>query len=53
MPKNSSGVFAARPAARTAAMAAMVCISVSPVPPDFDMATKRVAASGSRASIAA
>ena len=28
----------------------MVCISVSPVPPDFEIATKRVVASGSRSS---
>ncbi len=26
----------------------MVCISVSPVPPDFDTATKRLVLSGSR-----
>ena len=53
MPKKISGAFAERPAARIAAKAAMACISVSPVPPDFDIATKRVAASGSRANIAA
>ncbi len=33
-----------------ASSAAMVCISVSPVPPDFEIATKRVVASGSCAS---
>ena len=37
----------ARPPSR-ASSAAMVCISVSPVPPDFEIATKRVVASGSR-----
>ena len=31
----------------------MVCIRVSPVPPDFEIATKRVVASGSRASSSA
>ena len=30
----------------------MVCISVSPVPPDFDTATKRLVLSGSRSSSA-
>ena len=30
----------------------MVCISVSAVPPDFEIATKRVVASGSLASSA-
>ena len=48
MPRKSSGTRSASPAARTAASAAIVCISVSPVPPDFDTATKRVAASGRR-----
>ena len=28
----------------------MVCISVSPVPPDFEIATKRLVASGSASS---
>ena len=36
----------ASPAAFTAASAAVVCIRVSPVPPDFEIATKRVVASG-------
>ena len=40
---------ASSPSALTADSAAMVCISVSAVPPDFEMATKRVVASGSRA----
>ena len=44
---------AASPACTTAASAAIVCISVSPVPPDFEIATKRVVASGSCASSAA
>ena len=44
---------AASPAAFTAASAAMVCIRVSPVPPDFEIATKRVVASGSLSSSAA
>ena len=41
---------AASPACFTAASAAVVCISVSPVPPDFEIATKREVASGSRSS---
>ena len=43
----------ASPAAFTAASAAVVCIRVSPVPPDFEIATKREVASGSRLSSAA
>ncbi len=38
------------PMALTAASAAAVCISVSPVPPDFEIAMKRVVASGSFSS---
>jgi hypothetical protein len=34
----------------SALSAAMVCISVSPVPPDFEIATKREVASGRRSS---
>ncbi len=37
----------AGPRAFSASSTAMVCISVSPVPPDFEIATKRVVASGS------
>ena len=39
-----------KPASLHADSAAMVCISVSAVPPDFEIATKRVVASGSLAS---
>ena len=42
----------ASPSAFSADSAAMVCISVSAVPPDFEIATKRVVASGSFASSA-
>ena len=52
MPKNSSPMRArARPPSRRRARPT-VCISVSPVPPDFEIATKRVVASGSFASSA-
>jgi hypothetical protein len=50
MPRNSSGMRASRAASLTAANAATVCISVSAVPTDFEIATKRVVASGSFAS---
>jgi hypothetical protein len=40
----------ASPAPFTAASAAVICINVSPVPPDFEIATKREVASGSRLS---
>ena len=49
-PRKISGMRGSRPAALSADSAAMVCISVSAVPPDFEMATKRVVACGSRAS---
>ena len=45
--RKSRGMRASSFAAFTAVSAAMVCISVSPVPPDFDTQTKRVVASGS------
>ncbi len=41
-----------RPAAISADTTAAVCISVSAVPPDFEIATKRDEASGSCSSIA-
>ncbi len=52
MPKNNSPMRASSPAAFTALSAAAACISVSPVPPDFEIAMKRVVASGSFASSA-
>ncbi len=51
-PRNNSPMRDCRPAALQAESAAMVCISVSPVPPDFEIATKREVASGSFASSA-
>ena len=42
---------ASSPACLSADSAAMVCIKVSAVPPDFEIATKRVVASGSFASM--
>jgi hypothetical protein len=50
MPKKSSPTRLSRPAAFTAESAAAVCIKVSPVPPDFEIAMKRVVASGSLVS---
>ena len=44
MPRNSSGMRFSRPAALTAASAASACTSVSGVPPDLEVTTKRVAA---------
>ena len=44
MPRNSSGMRLSRPAALTAASAASACTSVSGVPPDLEVMTKRVSA---------
>ncbi len=48
-----SGMRGPRFCAFSADSAAMVCISVSAVPPDLEMATKRVLACGSRFSSSA
>ena len=47
-PSMISAGRARRPALSSAESTAIVCIRVSPVPPDFEIATKRVEASGSR-----
>src|ERR1043166_38463 len=47
IPRNSSLMRPSSPPRLTASSAAAVCIKVSPVPPDFEIATKRVVASGS------
>ena len=44
MPRKSSGARFSRPAAFTAPSAASACTSVSGVPPDLEMTTKRVSA---------
>ena len=41
-PRTRSGIRASSPPSLSAPSTAMVCISVSPVPPDFEIATKRV-----------
>ena len=51
IPRKMSGMRVCSPSPFTADSAAMVCIKVSAVPPDFEIATKRVVACGSLASI--
>ena len=46
-PRKSSPARARKPARSSAESTAIACIRVSPVPPDFEIATKREVASGS------
>ena len=50
IPRKISGMRVCSPASLNADKAAMVCIKVSAVPPDLEIATKRVVACGSLAS---
>jgi hypothetical protein len=50
MPRKMSGMRVSNPASPSADKIAMVCIKVSAVPPDLEIATKRLVACGSLAS---